>query len=59
MNMKKEYIKPTANIMELEYTGMLCAASGIETVTPKVDSTDPVKWPVHKDPYDGEDRDII
>ena len=57
--MKREYISPSTSVVELDSTGMLCAASGIETVTPKVDSTDTVKWPVHNSPYDEEDGDII
>ena len=39
--MKKEYIKPTANIMELEYTGMLCTSSvPTPSPTPKFDTSD-------------------
>ena len=53
--MKKEYIKPTANIMELEYNGMLCT-SGTPTIpeTPKFDTSDPEELPVKKDAWDGD-----
>ena len=56
MNMKKEYIKPTANIMELEYSGMLCL-SGTPTTpeTPKFDTSDTETLPVKKnDVWDGD-----
>ena len=47
MNMKKEYIKPTANIMELEYTGMLCnSGSSTPSQTPKFDTSDTESLPV-------------
>ena len=56
MNMKKEYIKPTANIMELEYAGMLCnSGSSTPSQTPKFDTSDTETLPVKKsDVWDGE-----
>ena len=57
--MKREYISPSTSVIEFDSTGMLCAASGIEKVTPKVDSTDPVEWPVHNDPYSEDKGEII
>ena len=57
MNMKKEYIKPTANIMELEYTGMLCnSGSSTPSQTPKFDTSDTEETlPVKKgDVWSGE-----
>ena len=57
--MKREYISPSTSVIEFDSTGMLCAASGIEKVTPKIDSADPVEWPVHNDPYSEGDGDII
>ena len=52
--MKKEYISPSTNVIVLDSTGMLCT-SGTERISPKIDSTDPIEWPVKKDAYsDGE-----
>ena len=54
--MKKEYIKPTANVMELEYTGMLCN-SGTPTTpeTPNFNPSDTETLPVKKgDVWSGE-----
>ncbi len=56
--MKREYISPSTSVIELDCTGMLCT-SGIEKVTPKIDSADPVEWPVHNDPYSESDGEII
>ncbi len=53
--MKKEYIKPTANIMELDCAGMLCTSGGTPTTpdTPNFDTSDPETLPVGKDPWSG------
>ncbi len=53
--MKKEYIKPTASIMELDCAGMLCTSGGSGTSdTPNFDTSDPETLPVGKDPWSGD-----
>ena len=54
--MKKEYIKPTANIMELEYTGMLCVSASPTTPSiPNFAPSDTETLPVKKgDVWSGE-----
>ncbi len=52
--MKKEYIKPTANIMELDCAGMLCTSdTPTAPETPNFDTSDPETLPVGKDPWSG------
>ncbi len=54
MNMKKEYISPSINVIVLDSTGMLCT-SGTERISPKIDTSDTETLPVkNNDVWGGE-----
>lgn len=49
--MKKEYVNPTVNILELEYNGMLCTS---DPESSKISTFEPEEIGVSNEPYDGE-----